>query len=151
MLLCCIKVENYKENGLDGGVVLKMLSAINRGSERRQLESAARISCKQLSQYLEELIKDCLVSYDVSDGATLKITEKGSRFLISYERVAASQAGHESPRGAPRPQVTLSFMLADVCVHVTARYGQRICLIAHGKERVVISALCPLPASSRRA
>ncbi|AIC14369.1 winged helix-turn-helix domain-containing protein [Nitrososphaera viennensis] len=94
-----MKVENYGERGLDNGIVLKLLSAINTGSEKKQLESAAGISSKQLSRYLQELIKGGLVGYDASDGTTLKITEKGSRFLISYERVAASQTKHEPPKG----------------------------------------------------
>ncbi|WP_148700313.1 winged helix-turn-helix domain-containing protein [Candidatus Nitrososphaera evergladensis] len=94
-----MKKEDYGEKGFDSDMVLKLLSAINGGSEENQLESAAGISSKQLSRYLKEFIKDGLVGYAVSDGKTLVITEKGSRFLISYERVAASQAEHESPKG----------------------------------------------------
>lgn len=91
--------KSYKEKGLDDNVVLKLLSAINQGSSKRQLGSAFGLSDVQLGKYLEELIKDELVGYDVSDNTTLKITEKGSRFLISYERVTASKVEHQPPRG----------------------------------------------------
>ncbi len=91
--------KSYKEKGLDDGVVLKLLSAINRGYSKEQLGSSVELSDIELSKYVEELVKDELVGYDILDNTTLKITEKGTRFLISYERVTASKAEHQPPRG----------------------------------------------------
>jgi len=89
----------YEKKDLDNDLVLKLLSAINGGANKAKLESVSGVSSSQVHDYLQELIKDGLVGYEVSDGTTLVITEKGSRFLLSYERVAASQVEHEPPRG----------------------------------------------------
>ncbi|HVX03331.1 MAG TPA: winged helix-turn-helix domain-containing protein [Nitrososphaera sp.] len=87
-------------NSLDDNTVQKLLSAINSGSTTdRQLQSSLDISEGELYNYLKELVKDSLVGYDIHDGETLKITQKGLRFLISYERVLMSKTEHQPPKG----------------------------------------------------
>lgn len=93
-------VEERRRNSLDDDTVQKLLSAINNGSTAsKQLQSALGISDDELDNYLKELIKDSLVGYDIHDGTTLKITQKGLRFLISYERVLMSKTEHQPPKG----------------------------------------------------
>jgi predicted transcriptional regulator len=95
-----MSADDYAEKEFDNDIILKLLSAITGGStSKEQLESLTGISSMQLNRYLEELIKDSLVGYDIHDGTALRITEKGSRFLISYERVVASKAEHGPPEG----------------------------------------------------
>lgn len=85
---------------LDDEVVQRLLSAINGGSAKnKQLQTALGVSSGELDNYLKELVKDELVGFDIHDGTTLKLTEKGLRFLISYERVLMSKTEHQPPKG----------------------------------------------------
>jgi predicted transcriptional regulator len=91
--------DDYPKKGFHTNIVLKILSAINRGFIKKQLETLPGIPSEIMQQYVDELVKDGLVGYDIHDATTLKITEKGSRFLLSYEHVVASKAEHEPPKG----------------------------------------------------
>jgi predicted transcriptional regulator len=67
-------------------IISEILDAANGGATKTKIMYQAFISYSQMKEYLRVLTENNLLNYDL-DARTFKITEKGLRFLHTYNQM----------------------------------------------------------------
>jgi len=90
---------------IDDNVVLQILSIANGGASENDIRSGIKSlesDAILLKSYLEHLMDSGLIGYDDDRGTKPRVyitTDKGLRFLKSFERIETGADRHEPPKG----------------------------------------------------